>query len=800
MFKYFLLLSFRNSLREFKITLINLLGLSLGMAAVILLYLYMVHELSFEKMHSQRDKIYRVITQMEGDEGGQAPFTHGAVGPVVADEIPEIKSFVRIAENNTAAIRGETRIGDLKMLMVDSTFFNFFDFEVKQGVGNASLKHSRQAVITESLAQRLFPGEDPVGQSFELTLLEVDLLAGQMNQSRKQYHVGALMEQPPSNTHLQFDLLVPVNDMDSMMFNFGGFIFATYFLLDQPMHADLHDKIAGRAREIAAEPLRTQTLMDMLSVDLQGLNDIRFGQIMAHDISPQGNKQTVVLFMVLAVFILIIVLANFINLSTARSEKRMVEAGIRKVLGSDRRDIILHYIGESVLITFVGVLISLIVIEVFLPAISGMWGNKLYLGSFLNIRFFGSILLFTLLTGVLAGIYPALHFSRFQPGAVLKGRFFSGQSRPVMRYTLVVFQFAISVFLVICVWIFFDQLSFMQKKDNRIDTENILVFDNLTPGIKNSFMSLREELQMNPRVEHVIAATGMPGMEGFGVPLRRADQGQEDEISATSFAALGNYKEFFNLNLKKGNWLDERGQRGGLEFVINETASRRLGYENPIGQDMVFYNSTGKIVGVVEDFHFESRHYPIRPLVFTPAFGDFQLLAVKVNREEMEKTRAEIVDVLQKADRAFASEGVWLDQILQRHYAAENRIFKITRMGSIMAVLIGLIGLIGLTSYLILARKKEICIRKVIGAGYARILFTLMSGMLKWVVLANIIAWPLAWWAARYWLDNFAYSIDISPWYFLTAGMGSVMIAMLIIASQSYREVLRNPVEGLRAE
>ncbi|MFN3554790.1 MAG: ABC transporter permease [Bacteroidales bacterium] len=800
MLKYFLILTFRNGLRELKITLINLLGLSLGMAVVILLYLFMLHELSFERMYSQRNNIYRVVTHMKGDEGGKAPFTHGAVGPVLLEEFPEIQSFVRIAENKTTVIYNDTRIGNVKMLMVDPAFFDLFDFPVIQGLGVSTLQHPRKAVITSSLAQRLFSDQDPVGQRFDLTLLEVDLTAGRLNQNRKSYQVGGVVQTPPTNTHLQFDLLVPVNDMDSMMFHFGGFLFATYLLFDQPMHEVLHNKVSARAREIAAEPLRTESLRELMSADLQALTSIRFGSVMAQDISPQGNRQVVSLFMVLAVLILVIVLANFINLSTARSEKRLLEAGIRKVLGSDRKNIILHYLGESVLITMLSVLISLFIVELFLPHLSTLFGSTFYLGSFFNPQFFAALFLFALFAGVVSGIYPAMHFSRFQPVDIMKGRFFAAQGKPIMRLLLVVFQFAISVFLVICVWILFDQLRFFQQKDDRIHTENILVFDDLTPGIKSSFATIRDELYANPRVEQVIAATGIPGVEGFSVPIRRVDQNQEEEILAMSFAAMGNYKELFGLKLSAGRWLSEHSSFRELELVINQAAARRLGYDNPIGEELVFYQTPGRIVGVVEDFHFESRHTSIRPLVFAPAFGDFQLLGVKVSDQNPQQTHQYVREVLQSRDMVYAAQGVWLDQIMLRQYEGERRVFLIARAGSLVAIIIGLIGLIGLTSYLMLARKKEISVRKVLGASFMKIMASLMKGMLIWVLLANIIAWPLAWWVMRFWLDTFAYAITITPWYFIITGMGSMVVAIGVIVSQSYRLVIKDPVEGLKAE
>ncbi len=402
--------------------------------------------------------------------------------------------------------------------------------------------------------------------------------------------------------------------------------------------------------------------------------------------------------------------------------------------------------------------------------------------------------------GIAAVILLYLYISRHEPSSVLKGKFFTAGKKPMLRIILVTFQFAISVFLLIAVWIVSDQIRYMHKDDKGINTDNILVFCNITPGLKSSWPSVKEELLMLPQVSNAIANNGMPGHISFALALRGKEHSADADISAVCFETNGDYLGLFGINLLQGRWLDDRIQTSDFEFVINETAAKRLEFENPVGQEVILQNFHGKIIGVVQDFHFQSKHEPIRPLVFTRFLNDFQRIAIKVEGVDSPETQNSIVSVLNNADENFLDEGIWMDQLLKEFYAGEERTFTIVRWASIMAVVIGLIGLIGLTSYLMLTRRKEICIRKVLGASYSEIMGVLLADMLKWVLLANLIAWPLAWYAAGHWLDNFAYRITISPHYFILAGLASVLTTALVIVSQSYREMLQNPVEGLHDE
>ncbi|TVQ18269.1 MAG: ABC transporter permease [Bacteroidetes bacterium] len=800
MLKYFFILTFRSWKRESKITLINLLGLSMGIAAAILLYLYIMHEYSYEDMHSKGRNIHRLYTKVDGQDGGQAPFSSPSIGPALTEEMPEITAFTRVAQQNTSLRHEDKHFRDLDMLMVDSTFFEFFNFDVLAGHPGSALTHPTSLILTESLAKRLFPEGDAINQPVDINLSEVNLSTGQMNQTIARFHVGAVIKDPPSNTHLQFDLLAPIYAMDKVYFTMESHIFATYLLLGSPVTKDLHDKITGRAGEIVAEALKTHSIVTKISIGMQSLKDIHLGPAMVADISPQGNKQTIWVFIILAVFILVIAIANFINLSTARSEKRLVEAGIKKVLGSNRFHLICHYIGESVLITFVAVLIALFAIETTLPFVSNLLGQKMTLASLFSVNLVVFLLFFSVAVGLAAGFYPAYHFSRYEPYAVLKGKFFSGGKKPWLRITLVIFQFAISVFLMVAVWIVNDQIHYMNSEKKGFNSDNILVFRNITPGLKNSFASVKEELLMLPQVSNVVANNGMPGHYSFGLALRGKEHSPDADISAVCFEPSGDYLGLFGIELIQGQWMEDKVQTSDFKFVINETAAKRLGFENPVGQEVILHTLPGKIIGVVQDFHFESRHSPIKPLVFTRFLADFQRIAIKVEGDDSKQIQSSIVSVLRNADDNFIDEGIWMDQLMKEMYIREAKTFKVISWASLMAILIGLIGLTGLTSYLMLARKNEICVRKVLGASYSQITGVLLSSMLKWVLLANLIAWPLAWYAAGIWLDNFAYRITITPHYFLIAGLVSGIATVLVVVSQSYREILRNPVEGLKAE
>ncbi len=797
MLKYFFILTFRSWMREPKITLINLLGLSMGIAASILLYLYIMHEYSFENMHTKRENIHRLYTKVDGMDGGQGPFTSPVIGPALAEEMPEVTAFVRMVQQNTTVLHEDKHFQNMNMLMVDSTFFDVFDFKTLQGNPGLALAEPTSLILTKSLAGKLFPGQDALNQRVDISLSEVNLATGIMNRIRTRFLVGAVIEDPPTNTHLKFDLLAPVYALDMARFTLGSHIFATYLLFDRPVSMDLNKKITNRAGEMVTEALKAHSIQSKISMGLQNMEDIRFGETMVADISPSGNKQTIWVFIILALFILIIAIANFINLSTARSENRLVEAGIRKVLGSNRFHLVSHYIGESVLITIMGVLLALLAIEIALPAFSGLMGQKLVLADLFSIKFVLFLLLFAAGVGLVAGIYPAFHFSRHEPSAVLKGKFYSGGKKPWLRITLVTFQFAISVFLMVAVWIINDQIRFMRNNNKDIDSNNILVFRNITPELKNAYISVKEELLMLPPVRNVVATNGLPGHDSYTLALRGKDQNPDNDIATVCFEPTGEYLGLLGLQLIQGRWLEDKVQTSDFEFVINETAAKRLGFENPVGQEVILQTIPGTIIGVVKDFHFQSKHSTIRPLIFTRFLKDFQLIAIKIEAENLLDAKNSIASVLKNADENFMDEGIWIDQMLSEFYKSEARTFKIISWASLMAVIIVLIGLTGLTSYMILARKSEIYLRKVLGASYSQITGVLLRSMMKWVVFANLIAWPLAWYAATIWLDNFAYRITISPHYFLMAGLVSVLITLMVVVSQSYREIMRNPIVGL---
>ncbi|TVQ17470.1 MAG: ABC transporter permease [Bacteroidetes bacterium] len=795
MIKNYLLLAFRNMKRQPTLTFINVLGLAFGMAATIILTLFVKHERSFENMHDNAPRVYRLITKFHGHFDYTIPFTLALTGPGLAENIPEVESFSRILSRHTTLEKDDKHFTNIRAFYVDSCFSDIFSFPVLEGNPKNSLNNPSHIILTRKIAENLFPDGSAVGQVLEMDVLRMNIERDQHETRRMPFVVGAVIEDPPTHTHLQFEVLVPLlvipDEEQNQLMNF----FATYLLLNTPPDKEVEEKIATLATALVLDVFGNYL---QASIHLQGLQNIHFGQHLDSDLSPKGNYQNILIMTGLAIFILTIAIFNFINLITAQADKRIIETGIRKVAGAQKKNIVYQFLGESVLVAFIALVISLILVEVFLPPFAALLERDLALNAFFSFSFIASLFLLALCVGLIAGLYPAFSFAGHQPVEILKGQLNLGNRTPFLRIALVVSQFVIVVFLIVFLWVVNNQIRYMKHDNLGFDKENVLLFRGLTPGIKSSYPAIKHELLQLPEVSAVTASQAVPGVGGSSQVFRRRDQSIEEAIPIIYFATIDEFIDFYDIPLLAGRWLDERIQTDNYEYVVNQETVRRLGLKDPIGADVALWEYHGKIIGVVEDFHFQSLHEPIGALVFNRYFDEIRIISVKVNSNNLPAARERIEQVFMKSDNAYGVNSGWLDDIYSQSYRFEDRSFSIILYASSVAIIIALLGLYGLSSYMILSRRREISLRKVLGATLMQIMLVFFKVILKWILIAIVIAWPLAWLAANRWLDNFAYQIDLAPFFFLMSALVTLLIATLTIVYQTFRAARQSPVEAMK--
>jgi len=796
MIKNYLLLAFRNMKRQPTVTFINVLGLALAMAATIILALFVKHERSFEDMHEHASDVYRTITDFHGHFDSTIPYTLSLAGPSIAQNIPEIRSFTRVFTRHTTLQLDDQHFTNIPIYYVDSCFNEIFSFPLLEGDPGRALSDPSQVILTRTIAENLFHGEAAIGQVVEMDVLWIDIEKDQLSTERRPFVVGAVLEDPPTNTHLQFEVLAPLGIIPDAQQNQLQNFFATYLHLDTPLDEELKEKITSFATNRVLEVFGEHY---QVSIHLQNLKDIHFDQHLTSDLSPGGNAQQMIIMTGLAIFILAIAVFNFINLITARSDKRIIEAGIRKVAGAHKKHIVFQFLGESVLIAFIALVVSLLLVEFLLPPFSALLERNLALYDFFGFSLLASLIALAAAVGLMAGLYPAISFASHQPAATLKGQLHPGNKTPFLRIFLVVSQWAIVVFLISFLWVVNDQIRFMKHDDLGFDGENVLLFRGITPGIESSYQVLKQDLLQLPEVSAVTASQAVPGAGGSGQFFRLRGQHPSEAIPIIYFATIDDFIDFYDIRLEEGRWLDERIQTHNYEYVVNREAVRQLGLEDPIGADVSLWEYHGKIIGVVEDFHFESLHEPIGALVFNRYFDEIRIISVKVNSHNLPAARERIEQVFMKADLTYGVSSIWLDDVLSGSYRFEERSFRIILYASLIAIILALLGLYGLSSYMVQSRHREVSLRKVLGASIAQIMMVFFKVILQWVVIGIVVAWPLAYLVADRWLENFAYRINLSPRFFLASAAVTLAIASLTIVYQVFMAARRSPVQSLKA-
>ena len=796
MIKNYLKFTFRNLTRHKVYSFINLFGLALSLACVILIMLWVQHELSYDRFHEKADNIFMVL---RGEEETVMAPTCYLLAPSLVAELPEIINATRFAqtpETEKVLFRSGEKAFEENISFTDSHFFEIFSFPFLKGIPESALEGPTSVVITEKTAKKYFGNQEAFGQSIQMFLFGVKIPMS----------ITGVIKDIPSNSHIDCDIFVTFRAMSFLGIDLEGWDWGnqmpfTYILTkDNSDIEDLASKItACEIRNRPDEDLEKlfYSLLPLKNIHLQAKN-IKF-------FASTGNSKYVYIFTVIAFIILLIACVNYTNLSMALSLKRAKEIGVRKVVGANRRMLIKQLLGETIILSFLALLLAVLLVQFFMPAFNQLSGKSLTIHYF-DIRFLIGAVFIALFTGILSGYYPALILSSFHPAKILKAKSSLDLKGMALRKGLVVFQFSLSIILIISTIIVFNQLFFIKNSDIGYDRDHILCV-RIASDMSGTYDVLKNELLKNPDILGVSRAEPLDANVITNTDSVKWRGKEENKMQY--FRVLRTDYDFastYDIKIEEGRFYSPEFPADATgSYVINEAAAKVMGLESPVGEEISLWESKGSIIGVVSDFHFGSFHQSIEPLLIIISSGRLQnlylrLLSVRFRPGTLQSSMKYVADKWKAIIPDMPYDYYFLNDALNTRYKAEQRMGILFRYFTILAIFIACLGLYGLTSISAEQKIKEIGIRKVLGASASNITVMLSKEFLKWVVLANFIAWPVAWYVMNMWLQNFAYRIHIGWGTFFLAGALAVAIALITVSFQAFRAATANPVDSLRYE
>jgi predicted permease len=785
MFNHFLVLSFRTFKRSKGSFFINLIGLSTGLACTLLIYLWVKDELAVDKFHEKDSQLYQVMEHTKQADGIlTSTSTSGRMGESLVKEMPEVEyaATVRAMDQVVTLTVGETHLKATGRY-VSNDFFKVFSYGFVQG-NEQVLKDKNSIVISESLANSLFnTTQDIIGKSIEFG-------------HEKQFLVSGIMKDMPANSSEKFDFVLSFegfSENNDWVLDWNNEAVATYVILKPGTNIEaFNSKIADFIKLKKNDPNshRTPFVTRYSEYYLYGKYE--------NGIQAGGRIEYVKLFSSIAVFILLIACINFMNLSTAKATRRIKEVGIKKAVGADRKALIFQFLTESLLISLLSVLVALILVFILLPEFNEITAKNLGLPFDSNLIV--SLLGITLFTGILAGSYPALYLSAFRPAMILKGKMNSSLSEVWVRKVLVVFQFALSIILIVTVMVVYKQTEFVQTKNLGYNRDNIIYFDR-EGQTKEDLETFLSEIRNIPGV--VNASSMGHDLTGHSWGVYGFDWEGKDPNDKTSFEMAVIYYEMMEtlgIQMKEGRTFSKSFGADSAKVVFNEAAIAHMGLKNPIGKTIKFWGKDYQIIGVAKNFHFESLHENIKPLIFRLWPERTNKFMVKLQAGREKETISRLEEFYTNYNPGFSFDYKFLDEEYGAQYEAEKRVSLLSRYFAGLAVLISCLGLFGLAAFTAQRRRKEIGIRKVLGSSEWSIVQLLSGEFTKLVLISILIALPLSHLLTKEWLSNFAFSIEVKWWYYVGAGLLALLIATFTVGAQAIRASQINPIQTLREE
>ena len=797
MLNNYIKIALRNFLRYKLYSIINLSGLAVGLACFILIILYINFEFGYESHNEKLPDIYRInVIQTARNDEFKSSYSMPPLGPAFKEGISEIKDYVRFYNTRESLIKYRDKsFYEKGVVYTDPGLFNVFTVPVIAGDPNTALSDKNTVVITESVAQKYFGEHNPLGQ--------VLLLDNEDNLT-----VTAVVKDFPANTSIKPDIMVSFETIknydggDRFLNNWISTTLLTYVLLQKNASVpEVENKINSIYESHTVEEVEKR-------LDLEPLEKIH----LYSDVYGSGDIQYIYIFLVIGILILLIASTNFMNLSTARSAQRANEVGLRKVVGATRSSLVNQFLGESLIFSFTALILAILLVDLSLPEFTELTNQDLALPAFSDWTFYGLLLILAIILGLFSGSYPALFLSRFRPLSILRGKTGTGSRSETFRKILVVLQFSIAIGLIICTLTITSQIDYMQTARLGFQKEQILVLPVRGDELDDKIETFKQALSASPEITGVAGSWMLPTRIGAYNNVTWEGASENESIAIMQNKVGYDFLDTYELKLVAGrnfsrefasDMTNYQVENSGA-LIINEEAARRFGWKDPIGKKIIQVFGEKRyyfdVIGVVEDFHFSSLRNKINPLCLYLKPDNLGYVSIKFQAGRTESVLAFVEEKWNLFNPAYPFDYFFLDQKYADQYQSEERIGKLFRYFSFLAIFISCLGLLGLASYAAEQRTSEIGVRKVLGAKISDIVVLLSKQFMKWILLANIIAWPLAWIYMDKWLGDFAYRVDINYTLFVLAGIMALVIGLGTVMYQSLKAATANPVDSLRDE
>lgn len=810
MLKNYIKITLRNIYKNKLFSLINILGLAAGIACTILILLFVQDELSYDQFHSKKNRIVRVTREwlnQDGESSLHLARVAPPIGTLIQNDYSQmIESMVRIAQDYRTKLKYNNDVFiEEKFYWAEKDLFNIFDFHLIKGNKETALSQPNSVVISETTAQRLFGNENPIGKVINY-------------EGQRDLAVTGVVKDAPQNSHFKFDYLASfitlyeINGVEFFQTNWGSNNYATYFLLkNENLKSELQAQMPAFIDKHLTQVIRNFTGQDPAFqpskfniVHVQSLTDIHLHSHLNSEFEQNGDITNIYLFSAIAVFILLIACINFMNLATAKSSKRAKEIGMRKVLGAEKKQLVYQFIGESLFISFLSLMISIGIVEAALPSLNNFIGKELAVNYFDNPIALLGIILITLFVGLISGSYPAFLLSSFKPVSVLKGNNQKGSGRSLFRTVLVVSQFTISIVLIISMTVVYNQMEFFRNKKLGFNKDQLVILPAGERMLENidGFKSI---LLQNPNIKSVAASDLIPSdklLNNWGAKRYEGNSSVPLDFRLAVVQVDYDFVETYQFEIASGrNFSREYASDDSNSYILNEAAAKRLGWspQDAVGKPLEYGNVPGTVIGVLKDFNFESLHNEITPVVFVYNRFGMGNFTVRV-AGDIPGAIDFLKGIWEQYNPDYPFEHSFLNNDFEALYASEEQLGEIFGVFAFLAVFIACLGLFGLASFAAEQKTKEIGIRKVLGATVTNIVSRFTFEFVKLILIANIIAWPLAYYAMNTWLDTFAYKTDLALSTFISAGFIALIIAVATISFQAVKASLTNPAKTLKYE
>ncbi|MBT1704754.1 ABC transporter permease [Chryseosolibacter indicus] len=790
MIRNYIKVAIRNLLRQKGFSFINIFGLALGISCTALIGMWVTDELSYDNFHQDHKRMYRITSTLP-DMKVHAAVSSAPLGPAIKNEIPEVEDAVRITGYNRDLIQvGDVKFEEKGVIFADSNFFKVFTFPFLKGDREKALLNPEGIVITEAMARKYFGSIDVIDKTIR-------------KNNKDDFTITGVIANIPSNSHLKFDFVHPIrflartnNDFKNNVWD--NFNYYTYLKLNDKTQQS-ESAIDNLEQKIQAIYKKNEPVVKVEFV-LQPLSKVHLYSNFLADIPGHGNAQNVYIFMIVAIFILVVACLNFMNLATARAARRAKEVGLRKVVGAVRPHLMGQFLAESLVVALLSLVLALLIIYIVLPYFNTLGGKDLAL-DFTNIQLIAALLGITVITGLLAGSYPALYLSGFVPAKVLKGNFKGGGSGSLFRNTMVVIQFAVSISLIVGTTVVYRQLKYIQQLNLGYDKENLLYVP-MTGEMWSKYEALRGRLQNNPLTSQYSFISELPTTSS-GATISVEWKGKDPNTQPLFYnsAVDENFEEVFKVTFLDGHGYSENAKADTANIIVNEMALKTMDMplESAVGTKIRVWGRDATIIGVVKDFNFKPVQEKIGPMFLQRnTWGGYAI--VRTQPGETENTIKALEQICKDINPSFPFNYNFVDQDIANMYKSEQRLGNLFNIFAVLAVVISCLGLYGLSAYLAERRTRELGIRKVLGASGFQLVYLLSATFTKPILIATAIAVPVAWYGMSQWLTGFAYHIEIEWTIFIVAFLSALIIAWLTVSFESIKAATTNPVKSLRQE